>query len=65
MDPGTGVESVVNNWDVVFVLLGAPVPALFWIEKVYWVADPAPEYVNVVAVDVVSVRPPGETDGIV
>jgi hypothetical protein len=34
-------------------------------EKVYAVADPAPEYVNVVAVDVVSVRPVGEIDGIV
>jgi hypothetical protein len=34
MDAGTGVKSVVNNWEVVFVLLGAPVPALFWIVKV-------------------------------
>jgi hypothetical protein len=49
----------------VFVLLGAPVPELFWIVKVYEVADPAPEYVNVVGVDVVSVRLAGEMDGIV
>jgi hypothetical protein len=65
MDPGAGVKSVVNNWEVVFVLLGAPVPALFWIVNVYWVADPAPEYVNVVGVDVVSVRLAGEIPGIV
>jgi len=50
---------------VVFVLLAAPAPALFWIEKLYAVADVAPEYVNVVAVDVVRVRPEGVMDGIV
>jgi hypothetical protein len=34
MDPATGVERAVNDWVVVFVLLGAPVPALFWMENV-------------------------------
>jgi hypothetical protein len=34
-------------------------------ENVYAVADAAPEYVNVVAVDALSVRPEGEMDGIV
>jgi len=34
-------------------------------ENVYGVADVAPEYVNVVAVDVVRVRPAGVIEGIV
>jgi hypothetical protein len=34
-------------------------------ENVYTVADAAPEYVNVVAVDVVRVKPEGVMEGIV
>jgi len=62
MDTGTGVGRVWNPIIEEFVLLGAPAPALFWNVNEQVVSDKAPEYVNDVAVDVVSVRLAGKID---